>query len=350
MSDAPPKASIADRRAAADQYDFRGLHPHVRFGTASDRYAGWIGQIYPEEMYRNRLSSRTRTLKGDTFKEQQVPIESVKTYFNHFDILELDFTFYRPLLNEGERTSNYHVLSKYLEYAPDDASFLIKAPQQFFARTVRRRGSFVDNPDFLDGPEYIRTFHEPAVDLLGDQLEGLIFQQEYQRVKSSPAPDENIDQLDRFFTQVPDDVQTHIELRSEHLLTSAYFDWLEERELGYVFSHWTWLPAIREQWDLCGQRFTAGNDQVVARLLTPRNMKYADAYAAAHPFDAPVADLSETEQAHDMVLDATALAYQAEAHGALLNLIANNRAWGNAPDLSRTIALRILEEEERRST
>ena len=36
--------------------------------------------------------------------------------------------------------------------------------------------------------------------------------------------------------------------------------------------------------------------------------------------------------------------------GAYLNVIANNRAWGNAPELARTIALRILEEEERRAS
>ena len=59
--------------------------------------------------------------------------------------------------------------------------------------------------------------------------------------------------------------------------------------------------------------------------------------------------LSETQQAHDMVLDATALAYRAEAGGALLNVIANNRAWGNAPDLNRAIAHRILDEAEKRA-
>ena len=300
----PADRSIDDRRTAADQYNFRNLHPHVRFGTASDRYAGWIGQIYPEDPYATRLSTRTRKLAGQSFEERQVPIESVRFYFQHFDVLELDFTFYRPLLEDGESSPNYFVLSNYLDHAPDEARFLLKAPQKFFARTLRRGGDFVENPDFLDAEGYVETFHEPAVELLGDQLDGLIFQQEYQRVA--------------------------------------------ERGLGHVFSHWTWLPAIRKQWSMCGERFTASNDQVVARLLTPRNMKYADAYATAHPFDAPVAELSETQQAHDMVLDATALAFQAEAQNATLNVIANNRAWGNAPDLARTIAHRILDEEERR--
>ena len=348
MPDAPTTRPMDSRRTAVDQYNFREVHPHVRFGTASDRYAGWIGQIYPEEPYADRISTRKRTLQGQTFEERQVPIESVHAYFQHFGVLELDFTFYRPLLEEDEPSSNYFVLSNYLDHAPDDASFLLKAPQKFFARSIRRKGEFIDNPDFLDAEAYVETFHEPAVELLGDRLEGLIFQQEYQRVADSPSSSANVQQLDDFFTTLPDDVQMHLELRSEHLLTPDYFDWLEARGLGHVFSHWTWLPAIREQWATCGERFTAADNQVVSRLLTPRDVKYADAYAKAYPFDAPTPELSETEQAHDMVLYATALAYRAEAANATLNVIANNRAWGNAPDLARTIAHRILDEEEKR--
>ena len=159
-----------------------------------------------------------------------------------------------------------------------------------------------------------------------------------------------MDELDDFFSTLPDDVQFHVELRSEHLLSDGYFDWLDTRGLGYIFSHWTWLPPIREQWSMCGERFTAANDEAVTRLLTPRNMKYADAYANAYPFDAPVPELSESDQAHDMILDATALTFRAQAENATLYIMANNRAWGNAPDLNRTIAHRILDEEERSET
>lgn len=348
MSAPAPDRPLDERRTTVDDYNFRRLHPNVRFGTASDRYAGWVGQIYPEDEYAARLSSRSRTLQGQTYEERRVPIESVAAYFQHFEVLELDFPFYNPLLDEeGEPTSTYFVLSNYLDHAPEDASFLLKAPQKFFARSLRRKGDFIDNPDFLDLDAYLSTFHEPAVDLLGDQLDGFIFQQEYQRVGDSPHPTANVETLDTFFSALPDDVQPHLELRSEHLLSPEYFDWLDERGLGHVFSHWTWLPAIRDQWARCGERFTAANDQAVARLLTPRDVKYADAYATAYPFDHPVPELSETAQAHDMVLDATALTYRAEAHNATLNLIANNRAWGNAPDLARTIAHRILDEEKK---
>lgn len=338
-----------DRRTRIETYDFRAFAPHLRFGTASDRYGGWIGQVYPEDAY--PVDNRTRRLGGRTFQEEKLPIASVRDYFEHFGVLEIDFTFYRPLRDpDGSPAgSSFFPLQQYAEYAPADATFLLKAPQAYFARTLRRGGNFVSNPDFLDAEVFERRFYEPARELLGDRLQGFVFQQEYQRVSDGPAPDENVEALDEFFRQIPTDVQPHLELRSDHLLTDPYFDWLAERGLGFVFSHWTWLPPIREQWQRCGGRFTAADGSVVARLLTPRDVKYADAYARAHPFDRPVAALCETPQAHDMVLDATALAFQAEAQNALLNLVCNNRAWGNAPELARTIAGRILDEEQRRA-
>ncbi len=345
--------SLALRRQAVEAYRFHDVHPHARFGTASDRYAGWLGQIYPEADYAGRIKGRTRTLGGKKFEERTLPVESVHDYFEHFGVLELDFTFYRPLRgDDGEPTGNFFVLQQYAGLAPPEAVFLLKTPQEFFARTLRRsRGGKVfyeNNPGFLNADAYVRQFHEPAVEILGERLVGVLFEQEYQRVAESPDPLENVAQLDAFFAALPGGVQPHLELRSEHFLVPPYFDWLADRGLGFVFSHWTWLPPLRAQWRLCGERFTAANGQVVTRLLTPRNVKYADAYAAAYPFDRAVPEIAETEQARDMVLDVAALIYQAEAQHALLNVIANNRAWGNAPALAQAVSYRVLAEEERR--
>lgn len=341
--------SLDERRTQTNAYDFRQALPHTRFGTASDRYAGWIGQIYPER-YATKTEGHKRSLAGQEFREEKVPMESARDYFEHFSVLEIDFTFYRPLLEEdGSASGNYRALQNYADYAPDEAVFLVKAPQMYFARTLRRGGDFSANPDFLDADACRTRFLEPLREILGARAVGVIYQQEYQRVGSSPSPKENVEALAGFFGRLPAGApQAHIELRSEHLLTGGYFDFLEDAGLGFVFSHWTWLPMIRRQWAKAGQRFTAANGEAVCRLLTPRDVKYADAYAQAHPFDRAVPALSETKQARDMVLDATALAFQAEAQNATLNLICNNRAWGNAPALARTIAGRALTEEEKR--
>ncbi len=341
--------TLDERLQQIDTFDFRSIHPNVRFGTASDRYAGWIGQIYPEE-YATRVSSRKRRLGGQVYEERTVPVESVREYFQCFGALEIDFTYYRPLRDEaGEPTSNYWLLQNYAEHAPDDAVFFLKVPKTYFSRRLRQgKGkdvTYLENPEFLNADRYIREFHEPAVEILGERLGGMLFEQEYQRKADSPSPEENVAELDGFFAQIPAGVQPHIELRSEHLLAPPYFNWLEDRGLGFIFSHWTWLPPIRKQWRMAGERFTAADGNVVARLLTPLDVRYEDAYAMAHPFDKEVEAISRTRQAHYMIMDVTALVYQAEKKGALLNVIVNNRAWGNAPVLAQEIARRILEYE-----
>lgn len=343
--------TVNERLDRLERFVFHGVHPHAHFGTASDRYAGWIGQIY-SDAYRDQVKSRRRRLGAQTFDEQTVPIESAGEYFDHFDVLEIDFTFYRPLLEDDKPTSNFFVLQQYADAAPGTARFLLKAPQPFFARRVRRaragKSFFEENPRFLDAAAYTRDFHRPALDLLGGRLSGIVFEQEYQRKTDGPDPIENVVELDGFFRKLPDDVQAHLEIRSPHLLVPPYFDWLQNRGLGFVFSHWSWLPPIREQWKLCGGAFSARDRSAVARLLTPLRVTYEKAYAMTHPFDRPVEAISELPTTRQMILDVTALIYQAEAQGAVLNIITNNRAYGNAPELGRNIARRALEEEERR--
>jgi uncharacterized protein YecE (DUF72 family) len=290
---------------------------------------------------------------GRTFEERVLPVESVRDYFAHFGVLELDFTYYRPLLEpSGEPSPNLRVLTEYARHAPPDALFLLKAPQQFITPTVRRaRGgdvSFEPNPNYLDAQAYERDFQQPALELLQERLIGVVFEQSYQRAADSPEPDAHIGALDRFFEALPPAVQPHLEIRSPHLLTPTYFDWLADRGIGHVFSHWTWLPPLREQWAMTGQRLTASDGNVVTRLLTPLKTKYVDAYAQAHPFDKPVDELVESGGTRTMILDAVALTYQAEKRDGVHNLILNNRAYGNSPELGRRIAQRVLDEEAKR--
>lgn len=342
-----------EQRALVEAYDFREVHPHLRLGTASDRYAGWIDQIYPAERWADQVKSRQKKLGGQSFEERMLPVESVADYFEHFSVLELDFTFYRPLREaDGSASPSLFVLQQYAEHAPPDALFVLKAPHAYFARRLRRGSgrdvSYEDNPQFLDADAYTRQFHEAALETLGERLQGVIFEQEYQRAADSPSPEENVAELDAFFRDVPREVQPHVELRSPHLLTKPYFDWLADAGLGFVFSHWTWLPPLREQWQMAGRRFTAADGNAVCRLLSPLRTKHDEAYAQAHPFDQPVPALVEAEGTHKMVLDAVALTYQAEAQDAVLTLIANNPAYGNAPALAQRIALRVIAEEEKR--
>jgi uncharacterized protein YecE (DUF72 family) len=335
------------------RFDFHGLSENLRFGTASDRYAGWLGQVYSPRL-ENEVTSRRKKLGKNSFEERLVPVSSTADFFNHFDVLEVDFTYYRPLVDvDGTETSSLASIRKYLEYAPDTALFLLKVPRTFFSRWLRTyvggKAGYIENADYLSLTNYLKMFHEPATSELGSQLAGVIFEQEYQRKGDSPTATEFVDELDDFFSRVPRSVPLHIELRSGHLLVPEYFDWLETCGIGHVFSHWTWLPPIRKQWSMSGGRFTSTSGEAVVRLLTPLRMTYADAYADTTPFDRVVPGIADSPQAQRMVDDTAALAFKAIEQGKTLNIIANNRAWGNAPELSRTVADRIMAEMRKRA-
>ena len=88
--------------------------------------------------------------------------------------------------------------------------------------------------------------------------------------------------------------------------------------------------------------------EAVLRLVQPRDMDYSESWRRAYPFDGPAAGLSDTRDAQRMIDEATALMYQAVEAGVVLNIVGNNRAWGNTPDLGRTLAHRFLDFAERK--
>ena len=112
-----------------NEYLFRGVHSNILFGMASDRYTGWMGEIYSADRYANRITERKHTVGGKAFTERVLPVESVREYFEHFPVLEIDYTFYRLLLDDkGNPTQNDHVLSEYKRYLKDGDFSFSKSP------------------------------------------------------------------------------------------------------------------------------------------------------------------------------------------------------------------------------
>lgn len=316
-------------------FSFRRIHPNLRMGTASDRYAGWLGQIYTEALYTGRIQSRTRKLGDRSFTEEVLPVESVSEYFEHFGVLELDFTFYRPLRDAaGKPTHTESLLTQYRSHLREDDRLILKAPQSIFAQKLRTRsGSFGDNPGYLDPEAFVRGFWEPATLILGSHLRGVVFEQEYQRAGGRMPPEALAERLDRFFDSIPKDPRYHVELRTDAYLSPPVLEALEKHGVGQVLSHWTWLPPLRKQFEKGGAKVLNGARRLVVRLMTPRNVRYEDAYAMAHPFDRLVENMVNPA----MISDSAWLVRQAVEQNFEIDLIINNRAGGNAPLLARMI-------------
>lgn len=324
-----------EKVAALELFRFRDLHPRVFMGTASDRYAGWIGQIYSGKRYADQVSRRSKKVGGKSFAEEVLPVESVEEYFQHFRVLELDFTFYRPLTHEdGKPTPNFHMLRSYTLYLKGEDRLILKVPQSIFARKLRKGHSYIKNEQYLSPEIFTRNFYEPALGLLDAWLEGLVFEQEYQLKQNRPSPKELAGELDAFFDAIPKDTRYHVELRTEALLAAPVFEVFKKHGVGQVLSHWTWLPTLSRQFALSGQRFFNAGRNCVIRLMTPRGTRYEDAYALTHPFNTLVDGMMNPQ----MVDDTVALMKTAIDQGIQVNVIVNNRAGGNAPLIAQQVA------------
>jgi len=318
-------------------FDFRQVHPQLFIGTMSDRYAGWLGQIYSEDKYEGRITSRTKTLKGNIFTEEVLPVDSVKEYFQHFPVLEIDFTFYRPLRDkEGNATQNFHVLRKYREQLKPGDRIFLKVPQMVCASKLRRKDGYVSNPSYLNPEIFLRGFYEPAQRVLDNHLSGLIFEQAYQRKDEKSSAEILARDLDVFFRKIPKDRRYHLEVRTERLLAEPVFTVLKNHGVGLVLSQWTWLPYLRAQYQKSGA-LISGDNSLVIRLVTPRGKTYDETYAAAHPFDVMVEGMM-----HPATVEETVEIIQGVVQrGSQLYLFINNRAGGNAPLIAQEMAQRF---------
>jgi uncharacterized protein YecE (DUF72 family) len=316
----------------SDLYFFRNIYPNVRLGTASDRYAGWIGQIYTEGKY--QITTRSHKIGTKSFQEEILPIESVTEYFEHFSVLEIDFTFYRLLLdNDLEPTSNYNLLKSYQKFLNEKDYVILKVPQVIFARYLWQSGKQVENKNYLNAKMFINQFYDPANAIMGKNIAGFVFEQEYHRKAERIPPMQYVEELDNFFKSLPKDKRYHIETRTDFYHTHQYFDMLLNRGVGHVLSHWTWLPPLWKQFIKAKKSFYNSGRQSIIRLLTPLRMGYDDSYIKTFPFNKPVDEIKGPE----MVNETVEIIKAAGTSGFTTNVILNNRVNGNAPTLAREI-------------
>ena len=322
------------------RFQFRGLHPNTFIGTASDRYAGWIGQVYSEGRYTQGIIHRTHKVGEKSFTEEVLPVESVEEYFEHFQILEIDHTFYRPLLDKsGKPTPNYFTLKQYQQFLRKDDQLILKVPQLISARRIRQGGRFIKNEAYLNPEIFTNQFYRSAVEILGPNLNGFIFEQEYQAKKEWVEVEEMAKSLDAFFRAVPKDDRYHIELRTEDYLSEPVLDILKKYGVGLVYSHWTWLPPLSKQFSKTGGRFFNSGGDCMMRLITPMRMGYEDSYARAFPFDKMVDGMMKPE----MIEDAVKIIMEGIRRRKRMNIIINNRSGGNAPMIAQQFAKRLQE-------
>jgi hypothetical protein len=131
---------------------------------------------------------------------------------------------------------------------------------------------------YLNPQAFTERFYKPALHLLGSKIKGFIFEQEYHRQPERIPEMEMASSLDHFFLAIPKDDRFHLELRTDSYLKEPVFQVMKKHGVGQVLSHWTWLPPLEKQFKKSGECFFNSGRQSLIRLMTPRDMRYEDAY------------------------------------------------------------------------
>jgi uncharacterized protein YecE (DUF72 family) len=98
---------------------------------------------------------------GKSFIEEVLSIDSVEEYFEHFQVIEIDFTFYRPLLdNDHQPTQNYQVLKTYAGDLKKGDRIILKVPQMITAQKIHRGDQYIENPAYLNSKIFTEQFYE----------------------------------------------------------------------------------------------------------------------------------------------------------------------------------------------
>jgi hypothetical protein len=145
---------------------------------------------------------------------------------------------------------------------------LLKFPPIVIAGKLRKGPGFIGNENYLNADIFKKQFYPTAVEILGPCLNGLIFEPEDHPKNGRFLPAQWTQDLDEFFSRIPKDARSHIELGTEAYGADPVFEVLKKHGEGLVFSHWTCLLPLRRLCIL--PNHFAASDILAARRHPPK--------------------------------------------------------------------------------
>ncbi|MBS3814783.1 DUF72 domain-containing protein [Candidatus Bipolaricaulota bacterium] len=170
----------------------------ITIGTSGYSYDDWKGVVYPEGLEKKNF---------------------LRHYRKHFDITEINSTYYR-LPTPG-------MFESILKKVPDDFQFVVKFSKEL---THQREKAAASIDRFREGIE-------PLV--ARDQLTTTLAQFPY----SFKPNEENFQHLKTLRNEMPE-IPINVEFRNEYWINEKTFDFLEANELGYVCVDMPRLPRL----------------------------------------------------------------------------------------------------------
>lgn len=212
----------------------REYQSYLSVGTCSWKFESWKGLYYEaSKMYR--------------------PDDYLLDYAKHLNSVEIDQWFW-SLFPGGIRLPESRTVKTYAESVPSDFIFTVKAPNSltlthFYTKQPKEYVDYADKPNnyFLDN-DLLNKFLD-RLSPLGKKLGPIMFQFEYLNKKKMPSKEVFFDRFHEFITKAPKDFQYAIETRNPNYLSSAFFKFLKEHNLGYVYLEGYYMPHISEVFD-----------------------------------------------------------------------------------------------------
>lgn len=300
-----PAAHAAELIALA-----KTLPSHLRLGTSSWNYPGWVGMVWDREYSENNLSCY-----------------GLSAYSQHplFKTVSIDRGFYRPM--------NVAQFAEYASQVGQDFRFVVKAPSLVTDALIRDESGrgMRTNLNFLDPIEAVRLFVEPALEGLRHKLGALVFQISPLSNSMLSRMPEMIDRLHHMLSAIPDfrdqapDGVVAVEVRDPQWLTSEFVQALRDTKATYCMGLHAKMPPINEQLPIL--RALWPGPLVCRWNLNPLHGAYGyeDAKELYSPYDKIVDPDLETRAILAKVISGTAKA------GQNVYVTLSNKAEGSAP-------------------
>jgi uncharacterized protein YecE (DUF72 family) len=186
----------------------------IRMGTTGWAYDDWVGPFYPEGTPQN---------------------DFLAVYSQHYDLVEVDSTFYRPPTAE--------TIDRWRRVTPRGFRFALKVSREITHDRV-----------LLGCRDEYRAFTE-TVKGLGNKLLCVLFQFGYFNKQAFPNHNEFFERLDQFLSAAADpSVPVAVEIRNKTWLRPEWFDLLRRHRAASVLVDHPWMPTIPEvakRFDIC---------------------------------------------------------------------------------------------------
>jgi uncharacterized protein YecE (DUF72 family) len=287
----------------------RQVPPDVKFGTSTWTYDGWRGDVYH------------RSYRG------LQPARRLEEYARYplFGTVGIDSAFYDPPTDEE--------LAEYARHLPPGFPCVSKVWDRITARRLgddRRWGDLAGrrNPDFLNAQLFKDAVLLPYARAFRDHAGCFVFEFQAMRGKDLPDPLQWVEELDRFFAELPGEFRYAVELRNPELFHPLHGEVLKRHGVAHVFNSWTEMPSIGKQLE---EPWVFPASFTVARALLRPGRSYAEAVKLFEPYER-VQEPNPTLRRDLIRLMEEAVRRRIEAL-----IVVNNRAEGNAPGTIKAV-------------